>query len=779
MRRRQSSLQMLMMVLVAMFVTGCAGTPATSEVYCQARSVGYCEALADSNLDVQAVGASGLSRLVAKGVGVEAFEVQAYQAQRLGSADAWRADFLTTVVIIIDRDQTDVVIAGWRDLTEVDEQVSVGAGRGEYWLLISSVEWGLSGELVPASPAFELIADVRRDGRLMAADAAPITIGFDHQAADRIAAGANLEVVVPIEGTLSFRKGLLADGVPLPEQPGLAQRLSEQGYSAPTAAPPEGARLITGGEMPYDGRWLAQYRRLGLGEQLLHTADQVEATVLPLVVVVLLIGWVGSLARRGSQPSVRRAAIGLGGLSVFWLAVRLIKYTIDHQLAGELLWYTYYVAMLGLPLFMLWLAWAVDRTIDNGRPPRWWWLLLGTNVTLLCLVLTNSLHELVFRFPGAGGSEYGYEAGYFVVAAACAIPLLAAVGWLLIKSHRVPGRRLPWLPLLVLVLMVGYVVAYALRIRLLRQTDLTLWLIVLGVLLIEVAVRTRTLPLNTDYEALFGASTLNMRISDAQSGDELAAAGSQGSPPPAINLVEFSAPIRGGQVAWVEDISAITSLQREAALAVERQRRLNEMLQARREAQRQVIAAAVRARLLGEMETEVAARVADLNQLVARLPPGPVEHHALASVGLGVCFVKRRAALFFQLQSGEQIDTDELLRHISELVRLAEPAGLRCAIRMSPDAGESVWRPELLYECVFRLIDHGVSHHARAMVCQIELGPLRQQLDCLLSAEFADFAFDDDLRSRLAETDAELGWRQVDESLALQVSLVVGAGEHV
>ena len=51
---------------------------------------------------------------------------------------------------------------------------------------------------------------------------------------------------------------------------------------------------------------------------------------------------------------------------------------------------------------------------------------------------------------------------------------------------------------------------------------------------------------------------------------------------------------------------------------------------------------------------------------VANLPEGPVDRISLARIALRACFVKRRAALFFQVHSGEVVTGDEMARHFRD-----------------------------------------------------------------------------------------------------------------
>ncbi len=60
-----------------------------------------------------------------KGYVVDAFDVQALAALEAGIAGQWYPQYLATVVIAIDRGQTDVEISGWGDLLMAREDVAV------------------------------------------------------------------------------------------------------------------------------------------------------------------------------------------------------------------------------------------------------------------------------------------------------------------------------------------------------------------------------------------------------------------------------------------------------------------------------------------------------------------------------------------------------------------------------------------------------------------------------------------------------------------------------
>lgn len=769
--RRSSRWPGRWLLLVLLTLLASCGAAEEPDVYCDTLSSGYCASLrATTDGAIEATHSSRIAwRLDSSAA--EVFDVQALDALASGQASHWRPDYLTTAVIIIDRAQTEVVITSWSDLVNSDVPVAIIGERPDIRMLMGAISWGLTGTQQPTDEANDLLARVRRGpGLVTALTPGAVTLGLDHQVRELIQAGANLEIIIPAEGTLSFHKGLLS-AKPIPASPGLGDRLAAFGYAQP-GHPPPGAQLHTlTGEEPSD-TWWADFRREVLGARWANTASSLEAVVVPAFALLVLATWAGSMARRASTPSIRRATILMAALSAFWLMLRYLKYPMEHDRHTNLLWYAYYLPMLTLPLCLLWLAWAVDRPLDDGLPPKWIRWLAVVDAVLLAGMMTNDWHEMAFDIYYVGYAQfYHYRPFYYVVALACAIPLVTAITWLTIKSLRTRTRRLAWLPAVIVAGMLAYMVAYVVRVPFIYDTDLTMMTIMGGMALLEATVRSRMLPMNTRYRELFAASTLDMHIVEATSGSELTTSGSVEQDASRDDLVISRVPISGGQVVWQEDHSVVTTLQRELNLAVTRLQGMNLMLTARQASERVALSAQVRASLLHQMEDEVGARVAEVGALIADLPPGPVDRRSLARIALRICFVKRRAALFFQGLAREPTSADTMNRHFAELAELSEPTGLSCKMVVLGEARAEVWYPGLLYECVFRVIDQGVLLGAKAVIGQVQLTGDRQTLRLLLPADFEGFRFDAELRARLEVLGAKLMLRQVDESHALSVTV--------
>ena len=158
---------------------------------------------------------------------------------------------------------------------------------------------------------------------------APILICLDYEAAAWNRNGGTYEIIVPMEGTLTYRMGLLSD-TPLTLEPGLDDALLSAGLSlAGGERPPDfpadyrSARVL--GEEDYD-RFLAitgdssrDLRRQVFHARLYTPADLREHILSALLIAAAILLWKGTVSHRMIRRDVRRADIVLRWPMVGWL----------------------------------------------------------------------------------------------------------------------------------------------------------------------------------------------------------------------------------------------------------------------------------------------------------------------------------------------------------------------------------------------------------------------------------------------------------------------------
>lgn len=418
------------------------------------------------------------------------------------------------------------------------------------------------------------------------------------------------------------------------------------------------------------------------------------------IYIGLFAAWGVSIRRRILQPQARGYLTAVSVLAVFWLAARTIKYSFDMgPNAARYLWYLYYAGMLLIPLMALFASLSLGMAEDD-RLPKWTKLLYLPALALLALVLTNDLHQLVFRFPAGAAvfsdSDYRYAALYWPVIGweiGCALGALAV----LVHKCRMPdGRGTLYLPLVPLLLSVAYGLLYVSGVDWLRAIagDITAFQCLLYAAVLESCIQCGLIPSNTHYAELFRISTLGAQITDdafhvRYSAENMRpveravlerAAAAPVALPGGVRLV--SAPIRGGYVFWQEDVSDLQG-------AIERLFDKGEHLQSRgvllteenrKKARAQKLAE--QKRLHAAVQETTARHAALLERLGVRLQRAEdidTARTLLAQILLVGAYIKRRSNLILLADAADAVPANELLLSLNESLANLRLFGIQCA----------------------------------------------------------------------------------------------------
>lgn len=147
---------------------------------------------------------------------------------------------------------------------------------------------------------------------------------------------------------------------------------------------------------------------------------------------------------------VRKYLIKVGAMIILWCILRAAKYIAfeEDDSIARLIWYLYYIPMLAIPQFSFQAALSVGLP-ENQKLP---WLQKITGiaaVVCIALVLTNDMHQMVFRFHSGFAdwdSDYYHEPLFWVIMIWDCLFSFFSVAVLFRKCRLSASRKLAWIP---------------------------------------------------------------------------------------------------------------------------------------------------------------------------------------------------------------------------------------------------------------------------------------------------------------------------------------------
>ena len=801
MKRRWS-----LLILLCLLLTGCSAEASGGQLISAAEGSGaYSEALLPF-LPGYALrdGEDTLYAEVSRGNAVACFDVQAIPAMDRGVGRYWYPHVSATVVLAVDRTRTDAVITGWNSLRE--SRVPVGMSSFSVvrnMLAIGAISYGLNPKEPTKGDALDFLEQLCQNGgfELDGSDA-PILICLDYEAAAWNRSGGTYEIIVPVEGTLTYRMGLLSD-TPLTLEPGLDDALLSAGLSlAGGERPPDfpadyrSARVL--GEEEYD-RFLAitgdssrDLRRQVFHARLYTTADMREHILSALLIVAAVLLWKGTVSHRMIRRDIRRVAGALGWLMVGWLLLRLFKYQLPQEGAlCRMCWYGYYLFQLALPVALLYLTVILDRPEGEKRLHRPLWPPLVVYALSVLLVMTNDFHQMVFRFTPGGNwvSDYHYGPGYWIVMVFSLLFLVSALWNLLRKGYRIHSWRGRILPLLFCGVLLVYLAAYIKRVPLAWESDLTVNICILSVLFFEAVLHGGLIPVNTQYQRLFASAPISLTLLDEKGRTVLSSPGTRPisrsvwkrlntdiqQPLLRDRDTQFHAvPIRGGMAVWQEDLSQINRLRGEIQNVQTRLEAANSLLREEGEVKKRLLAAQTNQALFEQLDRDMERRMASLANLIETLPEAKYPRNLTAYITLCLCHIKRRMNLFFLARQGESLPGDELGMYLDELAELGRYGGLRTLLRCGQIGALELRSAALCYDFAFEAMSWTLREEASPLMGYLEIEGTQLVFRFLPGGDPGRWQFSRELTAAVSALGGEIVCKDLDDAYGICLTVPLG-----
>lgn len=197
-----------------------------------------------------------------------------------------------------------------------------------------------------------------------------------------------------------------------------------------------------------------------------------------IIIIIYIIAvslWIICNLKKVSSSKMKTYIILIGGLITFWMIIRLIKWNINIDKLGRILWYLYYLPMLFLSTLFLYVClWnnKNEKLVKIFKKIS----IIGSLILFL-LVLTNDIHNFAFKFEEnmvMWSSNYKYGVVYFCCFAWIFTNFIFGI-INIISTDKIYGKKYKIIFLgTLLILALSYSICYALKIPIIFLTDLSL-----------------------------------------------------------------------------------------------------------------------------------------------------------------------------------------------------------------------------------------------------------------------------------------------------------------
>ena len=732
---------LVILLIVTVLSSGCEKTLKSNSIICNLDDYSLYPKIIEQILPSYTIDHSENNAylMIKNGSIVEAFNTQAFGALETGVAQYWYPHYLATVIIAIDRDQTNSIFTSWSDLFNSQEQVAFCNSPVNNQMLAAGISYGLEGKDYTLTKTLDLLESLHNNS-LLNIDSfdSPIIICFDYQVAALKESGRNIEIIIPSEGTLTYEKGLLTN-----EELFLKDNLDEllletkfrllDGRSDLSIYPNNEAYGSAVKVTDYEhlakvtSRFSSLIQRRVLNSKRFVSIDYGEHLYYALIYMSIVTLWAASVLRRSMQKGISYSAFFAGLILNGWALVRLIKYQIViSDSLSRYLWYSYYIFQLSLPLVILWMAWAVDKPEKETFPPKWWRAMAIFIGILIIFVFTNDLHGLVFKLDLSQpdwGINYTYSFGYYIILFVCMMNIAVAFLILLKKSLNSPRKKRFIFPLGIFILFGIYNYKYIMRDPFIYETDLTIVTGAFAMLMFEACIRSGLIPVNTKYIDIFKGSPLRIQILNKDKQLAMASALAipidkntiekviASSPFPVLQEDEtllYANEIPGGYALWSEDVSKIHQLHREIQQSTEKLREANIILAEEEKIKRTVNEKNAKNQLMDQLEEEIAENIEKLSTMIVNLELS--ENHSMETtrIALLLCYTKRRCNLFFKEKEIDMTHIDELIMYMDELCEIAKYSNVQIATVNKLQGYLPIRYATLFYDFFYTIVDLAV-----------------------------------------------------------------------
>lgn len=403
-------------------------------------------------------------------------------------------------------------------------------------------------------------------------------------------------------------------------------------------------------------------------------------TILRSVIHIALVSlWCSSVYHRVVNKQVRNLLLVVGALMLFWILSKTIKiefFPNVTDVAIRYMWYGYYIPMILIPLIGIFITMYIGKPY-NYKKPSWTYLFYIPALILLVGIFTNDIHNWAFTFPNGienFNDDYSYGVLFWITATwFSGLGILFVV--LLIRKSKLPGsKKMQKVPLYIISIAIVFWILYATQVI---DADLTIIDCLIIIALLESAMQTGLIPINTNYREIFESTTIPVAIIDDGYATKYRSGGAtsfskEDMLATAIGAVSMgnkilsSAPIRGGRVVWQDDVEELNQQRLELDEIHESLAEEGTLIQAENEIKEKQAQADEKSLLYDKVAREVSTQLTKVLGLLSIAENEKATKKNLAQIAIIGTYIKRRGNLILLNNENELVSSSELVSAFRE-----------------------------------------------------------------------------------------------------------------
>lgn len=436
----------------------------------------------------------------------------------------------------------------------------------------------------------------------------------------------------------------------------------------------------------------------------------------------LIIGWGVSVAYRIVQKNIRICLVISAALMLLWMALRAIKYNspADINTYGRYLWYSYYIAMVFLPLMMFFAMLNIGKPENTNNRK---YLLIIPAAVLVLLVMTNDFHQLAFVFEPDfynWNKQYSYGPVYYVIAVWIFILVLSSIVLSINRCRISATRKKLWIPIVIILVAIIYTLWNNLNhgysgLRIYNVPEVFCFA---SIALWESLIQIGLVPSNTGYGDFFNASNLNTLIFDNEGNVKYRSKNATNVSKDVVlqngnsvvideNIILKKHNIKGGKAVWTEDISAINRINRELSEVKEQISEYNVILKSEAELKKRRAAVTEQNKLYDSITEFIRPQLCDLENVLKNIENnrGDVSADYAGACVVNV-YIKRISNLLIMAKSRKMLNAFELENSIRELAEYISVYGISCSLFSNVSGEISAEKTIALFKFIGIFIRH-------------------------------------------------------------------------